>query len=296
MIRASAPGSIMITGEHAVVYGHRAIVAAVEQRVFVTLQPRTDRRVRITSQIAPPLETDLNSLPQGGAYRFVLAALALYRGRLTAGCDVVITSQIDPTLGLGSSAAVTIACLAALSAQTGGQDDLHAQAHGIVHQIQGRGSGADLAASLTGGMLAYRAPPRTEMVQLPDPPPFSLCYVGYKTPTGEVLEKIAREMTGREAAYAALYQEMAASAETAITAAAAEAWTDFAAALTGYQALMVRLGVSDKALDRIIAGADQALAAKISGSGLGDCVLAMGPMPQGFVPVTLAQKGVIVDA
>ncbi|MCV6593508.1 MAG: hypothetical protein OIF48_11185 [Silicimonas sp.] len=299
MIRASAPGSIMITGEHAVVYGHRAMVAAIEQRVQVSLAPRSDRRIRISSEIAPPLEASLDGLAEGGPYRFVLAALALWQDRLPTGFDLEITSQIDPTLGLGSSAAVTIACLAALAAHAGDSADLHAQAHGIILQIQGRGSGADLAASLKGGLLAYRAPPDGAHLALPAPPQLSLRYAGYKTPTAEVLAQIAGRMTGREAEFDALYGEMSASAEAAIGAATTCDWTGFAAALNHYQTLMERLGVSDGNLDRIIAEARQSpglQATKISGSGLGDCVLALGPPPPGFVPVELAREGLILDA
>ena len=111
MIRASAPGSIMITGEHAVVYGHRAIVAAVEQRITADLTPRSDRIVTIRSGIAATLETSLDELAEGGTYKFVLAAIALHRDKLATGFDLSITSEIDPTLGLGSSAAVTVAVI-----------------------------------------------------------------------------------------------------------------------------------------------------------------------------------------
>ena len=66
MICASAPGSIMITGEHAVVYGHKAIVAAVEQRISVTLTPRQDDQVRITSESLTRLSPRCLILPLAG--------------------------------------------------------------------------------------------------------------------------------------------------------------------------------------------------------------------------------------
>ncbi|MEM9633658.1 MAG: hypothetical protein AAGA50_20160 [Pseudomonadota bacterium] len=305
-VAVSAPGSIMITGEHAVVYGHPAIVCAIEQRVRVEAAPLTERRLEIVSEIAPALSVPLDRISVDGPYRFVLSAVKLHAERLSHGLRLTITSEIDPTLGLGSSAAVTVACLGALAHLTGtDRSHLHTQALAIIRHIQGRGSGADLAASLHGGMIAYRLPEAmlsgvpvdeisAEIVHLPEAPVLSLCYCGYKTPTAEVLARVAQAMEGREAEYSDLYQRMGSSASDAIATARDRDWPAFGAALTTYQALMEELGVSDPTLDRIIGKAracPQTLAAKISGSGLGDCVLAVGAVPEGFVPAPVAAEG-----
>ncbi|PID45609.1 MAG: hypothetical protein CSB47_08150 [Proteobacteria bacterium] len=301
MIRTSAPGSIMISGEHAVVYGHNAIVAAIEQRVGVTLHSRNDQTLRITSQIAPPLETTPESLEISGPYRFVLAAIECHRHTLSSGFELDIRSEIDPTLGLGSSAAVTVACLGAIKRYCDQPVcDLHDDALAIVRRIQGRGSGADLAASYHGGLLAYRPPLRDDdhaaVRTLPTPPTLSLRYCGYKTPTAEVLDLVAKRMQGNEAAFERLYARMGDSSQAAIAAAQAEDWPVFCQHLTDYQTLMDELGVCDKTLHQIIGDARRhpgTLAAKISGSGLGDCVLAVGSIPDSFVPAPLSKQGLI---
>lgn len=109
---------------------------------------------------------------------------------------------------------------------------------------------------------------------------------------------IAERRSGQEAHYDALYARMGTVADEAITAAESKRWPAFFAALTTYQSLMVELGVSDDTLDHIIEKAKEApgtRAAKISGSGLGDCVLAFGAAPEGFDPVTIASEGLCVD-
>lgn len=304
---ASAPGSVMITGEHAVVYGHPAIVCAIEQRVTVRLTPLDAPELHIASEIAPDAQFDLAQLPQDGPYRFVLRAVALYRDQLPHGLRLNITSQIDPTLGLGSSAAVTIATLGALTHLTGGKADLHTQALGIIRAIQGRGSGADLAASLHGGMIGYQlpqtllggVPPKgaaAQITPLPSPPQLSLRYAGYKTPTAEVLAKIAAQMQGHEARFTRLYTRMGHSARAATDAALARDWDSFAEHLQDYQSMMEELGVSDPTLDQIIADAvahPGVMAAKISGSGLGDCVVALGDVAPEFRAAPLAVKGLL---
>jgi len=287
-VTASAPGSILVTGEHAVIYGHPALVAAIDQRMTVTCTAIEAPELRVRSEIADPARFPLDDLPTDGPYRFVSAAVAAF-GR---GVDISVTSELDPTLGLGSSAAVTIATLGALARLTGREVDVHAAALSIIRRIQGRGSGADLAASLHGGCLEYRSDP-TVIKPVPDPPPLSLRYTGYKTPTSVVLSKVADARVGNEAAYDALFAEMGANAAATI-AEARKGWSEAGPLLAEYQGLMQRLGVSDQTIDGIVAraaGTEGLLACKISGSGLGDCVLAVGAVPEGFAAAPLAQEG-----
>ena len=146
-------------------------------------------------------------------------------------------------------------------------------------------------------MSSYRAPPDVAFAKLPDTPPLSLKYCGYKTPTGVVLAKVAERMQGREAEFAALYARMGALAEEAIAAAEARDWPGFGAALETYQLQMEALGVSDEALNAIISDARASggnAAIKVSGSGLGDSVVAVGDVPPGFTPVHIAQEGLVV--
>ncbi|MEM6390241.1 MAG: galactokinase family protein, partial [Pseudomonadota bacterium] len=281
----SAPGSVMITGEHAVVAGYRAIVCAIDQRIRMRVTPLDEPEVQIASSIAPTLKAPLSDLPDGGPYRFILACLA--RWIPPCGLRLEIASQIDPTLGLGSSAAITVAMVAALdrladgSGVGGDPGTLHIRALAIVRGIQGRGSGADLAASLSGGVVDYRLPlglqrgilnrTRAEIKVLPDLPPLSLRYVGYKTPTAEVLQRVAEAWKGREADLAALYAEMGTLSDAAVTAHRQADLARFGASLDAYQACLTRLGVCDGAIQGVLdaaAGCPDLIAAKISGSGL----------------------------
>lgn len=319
----SVPGSIMITGEHAVVYGHPAIVCAVEQRVTVHFTPRSDRFVHVNSEICAPQIMSIDEAEAVGPLKYVFGAIALYRDQLETGFDIVITSHINPTLGLGSSAAVTIAILAGLMAYSSNfplsqipngdhllskidQGTLHNQALRLVRSVQGRGSGADLAASLHGGMIAYQLPSamlsgseydiktQARIEKLPSPPQMSLCYCGYKTPTGEVLAKIADKMRGNEAAFQKLYSEMGRVASSTIEAVKNKDWQQFFSNINDYQELMIALGVSDTTLDKLITQArsfKNVHCAKISGSGLGDCILAFGDTPDHHMSVKLAQHG-----
>lgn len=286
----------MITGEHAVTHGYPAIVAAIDQRVTVHLDFTEDRMLSIMSEIAPPARMSFDRLVAEGPYRFVIAAVLLYRDRLRSGLHIDIQSDIDPTLGLGSSAAVTVAVLAGLEGAA--TQDLHDQALSIVRHLQGRGSGADLAASLHGGVLSYRISHESpaSALPLPPPPPLSLFNVGYKTPTSEVLARVAKAREEDPAEIDAIYREMGDISGETIDLAAQDNWASVGPHLTAYQHLMQRLGVSDDALDAAVARgmvASDIIGAKISGSGLGDCVVAIGAVPRGFQPVDVARRGVV---
>lgn len=297
-VTASAPGSVMVIGEHAVVQGAPSLVAAIDQRASVTVEPLDGERVEIHSEIADPLATRLGAMPSLGPYGYLVAAIRELE--VDHGIRISTRSQIDPTMGLGSSAAVTIAAIGALANAFGRDIDLHSTALSIVRDIQGRGSGADLAASLHGGMLNYqlRDPSGNAALcePMPVPPGLSLKYVGYKTKTGDVLEKVAWAASKEPRYYARVYEEMRLCAEAGVMNAKAEDWPALAADLDAYQGLMMALGVSDENLEALVmdARAKGAMAAKISGSGLGDCVLAFGNAPEGFTPAILASRGLVI--
>ncbi|MEL6410879.1 MAG: mevalonate kinase [Pseudomonadota bacterium] len=299
-ITASAPGSIMLMGEHSVVYGYPAIVCAIEQRVTVRVSRLEQREVFIRSEIAKDFSAPLDGFKDEGPLRFVLSAVKHFRPFLAQGVNIEINSDIDPKLGLGSSAAVTVAALHGLTRLSQvdlSPADLHATALKIIRHHQGRGSGADLAASVYGGVLAYsidQAENKAEIRDLPFPPQLSLRYAGYKTPTAEVLSKIAVDMAKEPSKFTQLYANMGRCTQTAIEAAESLDWSEFAKNMIEYQGYMTDIGVSDDTLDSIIKSAGSALASKISGSGLGDCVVAMGNLPDGFTPVDIAKLGVLI--
>ena len=295
-LTASAPGSIMISGEHAVVYGHPAIVAAITPRVFVRLEANGDGKLRIHSALGE-YESDIGERVPDERLRFVLACFTRYPQ--DSGITLEIDSRIDPTLGHGSSAAVTVATLAVLARHSGAAislPTLHRQAWQIVRHVQERGSGADLAASLCGGMVAYHNHPQVRIDPLPLPPAMiSLSYCGYKTATAKVLALIAERMLKAPERYRQLYRKMGDSAQVAIGAARQRDWPAFYRALNRYASHMRRLGVCDATLADMLSAARahrDTEASKISGSGLGDAIVTFSQtLPPHHHPVTIAEKG-----
>ncbi|WP_324767012.1 GHMP kinase [Pokkaliibacter plantistimulans] len=303
-IRTSAPGNLMVMGEHAVLHGQWALGAAVDKRIHLELQPRADRQVIIHSALAE-YHSDLDQLEDHPNLSFVLKVITLMQPQ--SGFELTIVSEFSHTVGLGSSAAVTVALVAALMAWHAGHASLDrrillATAHETVLAVQGRGSGTDLATSVHGGLIAYRMAQR-EVIPLPGLWPIALVYAGYKTPTPVVIRHIAAAAEAAPALYDSLYQLMGDCAEQAMAALEASDLPGFARCLNMQHGLLDALGVCDASLADIVyrlRGMDGVLAAKISGSGLGDCILALGRvepdlLPYEVIDVAMSDRGVEIE-
>lgn len=143
MIKVSAPGKIHLLGEHAVVYGKPALLAAVDLRVTVILSPVivSDQRERgnLKKIIEPIIKKYLK-----------IKTIPPYR--------LEISSQIPVGSGLGSSAAISAAYIAALLSYVGYKWDLNLvneltfEAEKVFH---GNPSGGDNITVVYGGLIYY---------------------------------------------------------------------------------------------------------------------------------------------
>lgn len=283
-IKVTAPGSVMLMGEHAVVQGYWAIACALDKAIKVSLTPRLDRLVNIDSALAQ-YSASLDNLTFDPKLSFVLKAIELQLPLLEKGFDLVIEAEFSHTLGLGSSAAVTTATIKALSEYT--QRKIDRQQHlkmalAVVHAVQGRGSGTDLAASIYGGVIAYQVEP-CQVIELNGLPELGLYYAGYKTKTADVLKFVAAREQQFSELYAIFYKTMNTITLAAIEALRVQDWSKLGLLMDMYQGQMDSLGVNDAALSDIVyqlrgsqKEGDKILGAKISGSGLGDCVISLG--------------------
>ncbi|OUS37465.1 mevalonate kinase ['Osedax' symbiont bacterium Rs2_46_30_T18] len=280
VIRVTAPGSVMLMGEHAVVKGYWAIACALDKGIEVQLTPRADRVITIDSALCQ-YQSNLDQLINEAKLSFVLKAISLQLDKLEYGFDLVIKAEFSHTLGLGSSAAVTAATVKALSLHSGQNISLaeHLQLSlAVVRAVQGRGSGTDLAASIYGGVIAYKVDPCTVEV-LNGLPEISLHYVGYKTKTPDVLAIVAQWEQQQPELYANIYQLMDQISIAAMRAVRAQNWSELGKLMNLYQGQLDSLGVNDLALSEMIyqlRAQSGVSGAKISGSGLGDCVISLG--------------------
>ncbi len=144
-ISYSAPAKVILSGEHAVVYGKPAIVSAINLRLKFSLREKSikikDKTILHISQKVKKYLTDRNIVFEDKLFNFK------------------IESEIPIGRGLGSSAALSVASVAAfLEFYTGQQfekkeiNNLSCQIEKHFHQ---NSSGVDIAASCFGGIILY---------------------------------------------------------------------------------------------------------------------------------------------
>ncbi|HMP95665.1 MAG TPA: galactokinase family protein [Kiritimatiellia bacterium] len=279
----SAPGSLMLLGEHAVLHGYPCLVAAINRRVRVAIIPRNDGLVTIESELGH-YEGERDDLEEQPDFRFMLAALRHYADVLPGGLDAVVQADMPATIGFGTSAAVTAASCGALYAATHGDLDrptILRSARSVIRNVQGRGSGADAAASVFGGVVQYRQDDDTPTIVSRHAHPITALYCGYKTPTATVIAWVEEGWRTRNEDLARLYEKIGATAEAG--AGQIHDPIAFGHCLDEGQRLMRELGVSTDELEACILRLKKMpgiCGAKISGSGLGDCVIGWGRAPE----------------
>ena len=122
----------------------------------ISCTPRNDSVITINSALGK-FETDLENLVIEKKLSFILTCIKKFYTAKN-GFDLIVTSDFSEQVGLGSSAAVTAATLGVLAHLESNfdPDTIFKRGFEVIRQVQGTGSGADLAASVYGGILKYR--------------------------------------------------------------------------------------------------------------------------------------------
>jgi mevalonate kinase len=301
-ISFSAPGSLMLGGEHAVLHGQHALAGAVDRRIKVSLSPRNDDNIRIISALGERL-MPRTAIDAGKPFHFIGAILQKYATQLTTGFELQVEAQMAADVGLGSSAAISAATLAAIKALCQNDvdnDQLLAETVSIIRKVQGRGSGTDAAAAIFGGIVLYKANPPEVITRYTNLPPITLIYAGYKTPTPDVIAFVEKLRAESPDSFTSLFNRIDACTMFADQALRESNWNALGNALNRAQLMMEMLGICDDSLREIVASlqaATEISGAKISGSGLGDCAIGIGKFtppdnwPYKIIPISLSEQG-----
>lgn len=280
-VQASAPGSLMLMGEHAVLRGQPAIVCAISKRMKIDLTPRDDDAVVLHSALGTH-QTTLDDLAPNDSFRFVLGAIRACCEGVQQGFELDIRSGMSHQMGLGTSAAVTVATLAALTGAQQQTLDLRCLLDAslkIIRKAQGGvGSGADVAASTYGGCLRYFAESQ-EVVVLPTTPKLTVLYSGSKMPTPKVIAVVEDNRKNQPELFKKVEALIGEVVQRTFAAAALEDWETVGELMNIHQGLMDAMGVNNAVLSELVYDLREdpnILGSKISGSGLGDCVVGLG--------------------
>jgi mevalonate kinase len=301
LYKVIVPGSTMLLGEHAVLNNGQAVVCAINKYLQVSVKillPSLTPKCQIIAPNFGNLEIFIDDFEVSPPFTFVLQAIKLFKNKLhdlAHNIELIIESQFASTLGFGSSSAVTVAVIAVLykmiSKNAISQQELLQKSIEVIRQVQGIGSGADLAASIYGGIIAYNAK-TYQVTNLPLIPNFNLIYAGYKTPTAKVIQYVANTFKDKPSLLQQIYDNINQTVIDGVAAIKQQNYTNLRQIFDYAFTLQQHLQVSDQTLDHIVKLAGSG--SKISGSGLGDCVITLNQVSNleyDVYPIQIALQG-----
>jgi mevalonate kinase len=251
----SAPGKVFLFGEHAVVYGKPGIAMAIKPRVFVTVR-NTKRPQRAKS---PYIDGCFEAMGVLGS--------------------VYINSQIPSSSGLGSSAAVTVATLSAINDEFSlhkTREDIADMAFEIEKKVQkGRASPTDTTVSSYGGIVLITGGSRRRL-----PPQNMHLVIGdslVSHSTAKMVEQVGELKKKHPGIVDPILDAIQGVSLSAIH--HLNNPKELGRYMDMNHALLEALGVGHPQLSRLVlvARAQGAFGAKITGAGGGGCMVALCP-------------------
>jgi len=287
-IKVSAPGKLMLFGEHSVVYGRPCIVTAVNQRMRVTLETTNDNEIELVApdvgiiSFKASISSSLDKLPKGA--RFVFAAIKNFshRFKVTSGMLIKTKSDFSSEFGFGSSSSVTVCVVKALSKIFDieiNNNVLFDICYWSVLDVQGVGSGFDIAAAIWGGTLYFVGGGKKINVITERELPLVVGYTGIKADTATLVKEVSGLRKSNQKLVDSIFDIIDSVVNKAPKLIVGSDFENLGQLANLNQGLLDSLGVSTTKLSDLIFAARSAGAygAKLSGAGGGDCMIAFVP-------------------
>ena len=277
MIISISPGKIILLGEHGVVYGKPCLSLAISLKVAVNIEKSDAYTVN-----GKPMERR--------KHEYIMKAME--KTGIEEPIAVTTFSQIPSASGLGSSAAITTACVAALLAFKGeeGMEKIAKTGFEVEYEVQRGASPNDTSACTHGGAILtwskemegyewkiekdggrwYIYPVKAEEVQM------VVGHTGIKSKTPILMKKIRRFVEyssfGRE-----LIDEMEHLVIEGKKALEKNDFVKLGEIMNENQKILHTLGASSKEIEKLINAALKAGAygAKLTGAGGGGSIVAI---------------------
>ncbi len=281
---AFGAGKVILLGEHAVVYGEPALAAPISRGIYATAVKGGRMSVRMPEGLNATQRTQLNR---------AFARAAAQCGRPLV--SVSLRSTLPLAMGLGSSAAVSVACAKALlwgAGEVVTPERIGQLALEMEREFHLTPSGVDHTTSAREALLLFRKG-KAHRVRCPKPLKLAVVLTGARPPTRETVAALRARQTRWPKRYRrvmALIGELAREGAAAARAGDHEALGD---AMNVNHGLLAALGVSSAGIDAVVHRLRQlgALGAKLTGAGgEGGAVIALFREPEGAI-MALRKQG-----
>jgi mevalonate kinase len=300
-MQVSAPGKIILFGEHSVVYDRTGIAAAVDLRTTVVAEKSKEIFVwgnlgglSLTRPDIDALLKKVESLREGGKFdeikamaddgstgvKVVLAA-AMREAGYTSGIKLSYSSDIPVALGLGYSSASFVTAAAAVQALAGKPIDKAVIAScayiGDVVAHGGTPSGIDNNAVTYGGYIRYKKSEGVTPLEIRTVLPIVIGNTGISSQTSVTVPAVRKLRDADPQKIDAIFDEMDVLAKGGIEAIERGDLEKMGLLMNQNQECLRKLEVSHPALEKLIQASIKAgaLGAKLSGKGGGGIMYAL---------------------
>ncbi|MBC8502163.1 MAG: mevalonate kinase [Nitrosopumilus sp.] len=277
--KASAPGKVILFGEHFVVYGVKAILCSINKRVTVTAEKTSERKISINSQIGNlilepnKLISEINS-PLKPFYYLANKAIK----NQDTGIEIKINSEIPLGAGLGSSSACCVAGAAAIFRlfEDVSKEKILELAIEAERTIFENTSGADCTVCTYGGIIEYGK--KQGFKKIEDEPNFQLVIANsnIEHSTESMVSGVKTFVIKNKEEFSKLLNQESKLVEDVLKLLKENNPEELGEKINQNQKYLETIGISNNQLKKMIEiGQKTSFGAKITGSGGGGCIFAL---------------------
>ena len=277
--KASAPGKVILFGEHFVVYGVKAILCAINKRITVTAEEIDEKKISIKSNI-DELELEPNkpiSEIDSPLKPFYYLANKIIQDK-NSGIKIEVESEIPLGVGLGSSSACCVAGAAAISKlfENISKEEILKLAIEAEKTIFQNTSGADCTVCTFGGLMEYDK--ENGFSKIESEPNFHLVIANSNVEhsTDSVVAEVRKFKESNEEEFSKLCKDESDLIENVLELLKENNIKELGQKAIQNQEYLERIGISnDKLRGMIQVGKKSSFGAKITGAGGGGCIFAL---------------------
>jgi len=276
---ASAPGKVILFGEHFVVYGAKAILCSIEKRVTVTAEKITERKIFINSEIGNLVLEPNKSISEINSplKPFYYLADKVIKNQ-DIGIQIKIDSEIPLGAGLGSSSACCVAGAAAIFKLFGeiSKERIVELAIEAERTIFENTSGADCTVCTYGGIMEYNK--KQGFKKIEDEPNFQLVIANsnIEHSTESMVSKVKEFKNKNKEEFTKLLNQESKLIEDVLELLKNNNTKELGKKINQNQEYLETIGISNNQLkDMVKIGQKSSFGAKITGSGGGGCIFAI---------------------